>query len=184
MHRSDVPTALGLGGHEWTTYHSDLGGLVWGFEGVMTAHVGDRRRVLTPRHAVRLPARRLAEVIPNVASRAMYVEWSTVAHTDRAARVQAEPETGALLRELAGTADPPTAWRLWPRVVAGLAPPHDGGPHVPMPRDPRGQALALAPMDEAADHRRDGYRGTVGYLDAFRAHFRATPGRFYRGGSA
>lgn len=127
VHRSDFGAPFGLGAYRWRERRGELGGLVWAFEGIVTAHVAGRRWLLTPQHAAWLPARAAGEVVANTAARAMYVEWSQVRPGRRARRVAVPVMTAALLRELSDRRDTDGARSLWRSVVAGLVPMHDDG---------------------------------------------------------
>lgn len=235
VHRSDFGKASGLGLYDWDAVRHTWGGLVWCFDGLMTAHVGDRRWLLTPADAVWLPPFVVADVIPNLPSRAIYVQWSGPPPI-RSRRVRVDARAAGALQSLLRADNTVAAARSWHQALGALRPVTDEGLCIPRPTDPRGHHLAAALMDDPADGRslgewgeatytsaktlqrivqREtgltfprwrtqirlnaslpllaarmpvqevaasvGYRSSVGFIDAFSAHFATTPARFYRG---
>lgn len=165
VHRTDFGRTYGLGGYEWPEYIAEVGGLVWVLDGVMTVHVGERRWLLTPHHAVWLPAGCLGDVVANVCSRAMYVECSAVVPWPFATRVRVGVQAAALLHELSVTTDERLAGSLWQRLVPELRPVHDTGFRLPLPTDPRARDLAFALMDQAGDHRFSDHQTLADWAD-------------------
>ena len=130
----------------------DWGGLVWCFEGMMTAHVADHRWLLTPRDAVWLPPYADCDVVPNRPSRAIYVQWNQ-AWPMPSRRVRVDRATTDALHALWSAGDAATAGAAWGRVLDGLRPVTDDGLRIAVPRDPRGRDLAVSLMSDPADDR-------------------------------
>ncbi len=153
VNRSDFGSAAGLGVYDWDGLRHVHGGLLWVFQGVMTAHLGDRRWLLTPKDAVWLPPLVDRDVVANVPSRAIFVEWNGVPPSSPVHRMRVDGRAAELLHDLWTIRDPAAVGSLWPRVVRSLAPVADAGLRIPIPEDPRGRDLAARFMHDPADAR-------------------------------